>query len=125
MKQTEKNFKEKSCKQCGKFFKPKYPGEGFCSDDCRELSQLLRRKELYSLKLKEARRKAEEYNRTHHFCPLCGEPILDGRQNVHFECVLDKWRSGERPQWVKSFFANKGYTVKEVNELANKKGLST
>ena len=125
MKQTEKNFKDKSCKQCGKFFKPKYHGEGFCSDDCRELSRLLRHKELYPQKLKEARRKAEEYNRTHHFCPLCGKPILDGRQNVHFECVLDKWRSGERPQWVKNFFANKGYTVKEVNELANKKGLST
>lgn len=119
MKQSEKNFKKKPCKLCGEYFKPKFPGEKYCSDGCRDLSQATMRKELYPEQYKKKQQKTEEYNQLHHFCPLCGEPILDGRQNVHFDCVLKKWRKGERPKWVRKFFENRGYRMKEVDELAN------
>lgn len=120
MKQTEKNYKEKSCKQCGEYFKPKYPDEKYCSNKCREMSRATMYKALYSLKYGKHKRKVEEYNRTHRFCPLCGEPITDGRQKVHFDCMVQKWREGDRTKWVRKFFENRGYRVREVNELAKR-----
>lgn len=117
MKQSEKNFKEKPCDCCGKFFKPTYPGEKYCSEECRTAKQEELRKENYLKKYDKQKRKVEEYNRTHHFCKVCGEPLIDGRQNAHFECMLGKWREGDRSDTIKRFFVNKGYTLKEIKEL--------
>jgi hypothetical protein len=59
----------------------------------------------------------EEHDRTHHFCKVCGEPLLDGRQNAHFDCMLNRWREGDRSDRINRFFVNKGYTLKEIKQL--------
>ena len=119
MKQESKDFKEKNCVLCGRTFKPNYPNSRYCSSECRDRVYKSTMKAAYPRKLEKIRRKAREYNMTHHFCPICGKPIPDGRQHVHFECVLGLWRSGDRPRWVKRYFENRGYRMKEVDELAD------
>ena len=117
MKQTEKNFRKKPCDCCGEYFKPTFPGEKYCSEKCRTAKQEELRKENYPKKYEKKKLEIEEYNRKHHFCEICGEPLLDGRQNVHFDCMLNRWREGDRSDRIKRFFVNKGYTLKEIKQL--------
>ena len=53
---TERNFKEKPCHECGKWFKPLYPYMKYCCKSCAKVGQRRKQKE-YSAKLKsEAKR---------------------------------------------------------------------
>lgn len=51
-------------------------------------------------------------------CVVCGQPILDGHKNVHFDCMLDKWIQGDRSIQIKRYFWNRFYSLKEVDRLA-------
>jgi predicted nucleic acid-binding Zn ribbon protein len=118
MKQTDKNYKEKACKICGSYFKPMYPYEKYCCDECRDIGYKASKKE--SNKRFSIKKSAEirEYNHRHRFCPECGRPLDNGNQRVHFECMVKRWREGDRDKKIKLYFQNRGYRLCEVDELA-------
>ena len=118
MKQSDKNFKEKPCKICGNYFKPRYPYEKYCCDECRDIGYKAVKKE--SNKRFNIKKSAEirEYNRQNRFCPECGQPLDDGNQRVHFKCMVERWREGDRGKKIKQYFQNRGYRLWEVDELA-------
>ena len=54
-------------------------------------------------------------------CKLCGQPLDDGRQKVHFNCMLKKVAKNGFDDKDKRYFVNRGYTLKEVRELIGEK----
>ena len=118
LKICERDFKPKFCNVCGKKFKPTYPRESYCSDECRKTKE--------KVMLQEKRKKSSRYNlkkyydrRPLKFCELCGEPIDDHRQKVHFECAVEQVRSGNLSKSWKRYFMNRGYSMAEVKEMQN------
>ena len=114
----ERNYKKKPCKICGSYFKPKYAFQKYCCDECRDTGYKASKKE--SNKRFSIKKSAEirEYNRQNRFCPECGRPLDNGNQRVHFECMVKRWREGDRDKKIKLYFQNRGYRLCEVDELA-------
>lgn len=119
----QRNYSKKSCDCCGKWFKPSHPAQKYCCTECRDIM----RKNMdtaYKKHICEVnKQKRREYNRAHRFCSVCGQPILNGHQNVHFDCMVDKWRMGDRSIQIKRYFWNRFYSLKEVDGLARGRSL--
>lgn len=118
----ERNFKEKPCKNCGEYFQPILPYQKYCSDECRKSGYEKMRKESNKRNGRKKHEKIVAYNMTHHFCPLCGKPLESRVQHVHFDCMLQKWREGDRSQRIKWYFYNKGYNQADINEMCEQMG---
>lgn len=120
LKHTERNYRPKECAACGTMFKPKYPAEKTCCPECMEQYHKQKQKEQVKMAALRAKRKIAEYNKTHRFCEICGKPLGQGNGNRkwHFECVLEKYRQGDKSRKMMQYFFNKGYTVSEINEMA-------
>lgn len=119
----ERNYKKKSCKCCGEYFKPLLPYEKYCCAECRQIGASESKRASNKKQWKRKRAEQLEYIASHHFCPECGEPLPNAVQHVHFECMIKKWREGDRSQKTKWYFYNKGYNQKDVNELAYGEGM--
>lgn len=118
----ERNFKEKPCKTCGEYFKPVLPYEKYCSDECRQRGYKQMKMKYDKRASKRKHEAIVAYNMKHHFCPLCGKPLESRVQHVHFDCMLQKWREGDRSQRIKWYFYNKGYNQADINEMCEQMG---
>ena len=114
----ERNYERKPCKICGSYFKPQYPYQKYCCDECRNIGYQISKDESNKRFWKKKRAQIKEYNRQHRFCPECGQPLDNGNQRIHFECMLKRWREGDRGKKIKQYFQNRGYCLGEVDELA-------
>ena len=118
----ERNYKEKPCKVCGEWFKPVFPYQKYCSEDCKQAGY----KQVKKANDKRANKRSHDrivaYNTEHHFCPLCGKPLTSKRQHVHFDCMLKRWAEGDRSQRIKWYFYNKGYNQADINEMCEQMG---
>lgn len=120
IKDQKKNFKPKLCIACGTEFNVRYPNQKYCSDECRDRQQNQNAENRYQRIRLIQKRERREYNRTHRFCPICGEPLLSGNQKVHFDCMVNKLRAeglGGGYTKTKKWFYNHGYDIKELKEL--------
>lgn len=114
----ERNFKEKPCKNCGEYFQPTLPYQKYCCDECRKAGYKKMRKEKDKRSSKRKHDAIVAYNMKHHFCPICGQPLESRVQHVHFDCMVKKWRDGDRSKQTKRYFYNRGYNQEDINDLA-------
>ena len=54
-------------------------------------------------------------------CPICGKPLDDKRHNYHWNCMVNKYKQGDRSDQLKKYFANKGYRMKDIKEIVEGK----
>lgn len=54
-------------------------------------------------------------------CKLCGQSVDDGRQKVHFDCMLNKVATEGFDDKSTKWFMNRGYGKREVRELIGEK----
>lgn len=115
---TERDFKEKPCLECGKWFKPIYPYMKYCCKSCAKVGQRRKQKE-YSARV--SKLKSEEtkaWNLKHHLCPICGKGMPSKNMHVHFDCMVEQLKNGDRSKETLRYFWNRGYTLYDMEQLA-------
>jgi hypothetical protein len=112
-----RKYNSKSCGLCGNGFTPNHPAKKYCCEECRKIARERQKKRLN----KKHNVRYNNSKRRMHFCDICGKPLNDGRQHVHFSCMVKKLRQGSPGSWTKKekrYFQNRGFSSLEVNALA-------
>lgn len=54
-------------------------------------------------------------------CPICSKSLDDKRHNYHFNCMVNKYKQGDRSDQFKKYFTNRGCCMRDVREIADGK----
>lgn len=112
----DRKFNSKSCGLCGSIFTPNHPARKYCCEECKNIARESMQKKRYLMLYRYKKRRV-------HFCDICGKPLNDGRQHVHFSCMVKKLRQGSPGSWTekeKRYFRNKGFDNSELCALIKK-----
>jgi len=115
---TERNFKEKPCLECGKWFKPLYPYMKYCCKSCAKVGMRRKQKEYSARIVKLKSEETKKWNLKHHLCPICGKGMPAKNMRVHFDCMVEMLRKGNRSEKTLRYFWNRGYTLYDMEQLA-------